>query len=68
MMLAISLAVFITYRRKGGAHKATGFWCVLIPYSLLFFAETVFSRAKLEEQYWASIINLDITTVWRAHR
>lgn len=65
MMLAISLAVFIVYRRKGGAHKATVFWCVLIPHSLLIFASTVFSREKLEEQYWNSIINLDISTAWR---
>ena len=65
MMLAISLAVFIVYRRKGGAHKATVFWCAIIPYSLLIFAATVFSREKLEEQYWTSIINLDISTAWR---
>ena len=68
MMLAISLAVFIVYRRKGGTHKSTGFWCVLIPYSLLIFAATIFSMARLEEQYWTSIINLDITTAWWAQR
>lgn len=65
MMLAISLAVFIIYRRKEGAHKATVFWCAIIPYSLLIFAATVFSREKLEEKYWTSIINLDITTAWK---
>lgn len=67
-LLTIGAAVVIVYRSKGGAHKATVFWCAIIPYSLLIFAATVFSREKLEEQYWNSIINLDISTAWRIPR
>ena len=38
---------------------------MLISYCVLIFAATVFSRAKLEEKYWNSLINLDIATVWK---